>query len=792
MVSRTLLSRRAFLGTLAGSETTTAIERTGIAPAQFGRPDGDRPLVVGYYSSRDGYPPGNVPFEKLTDVVYHALEPKADGTIVADEEATASHLETFSEYSDAHPDTRLHASIGHHDTIDEQAFSDAVATQKRRDNFAETAADLVREYDLDGIDIDWEPQAGDGWSNEKARNYLWLLLACRGRLDRLGDGNQYYLTIAVTDGFANQLRQVRERNPLLTRYADLTNVVDRFHVMTYDYHGPWRDPPKGSDAPRTGFNAPLYTPSDTDVANDSSVADTMENWADELQAWSGLRTDPRDLLTTGLPFYGRRYELVSDASEEETTGLGERFDPDTALSYSYSDIATRFLTDPDYERHWHDEAEVPWLYSAEEDAFISYDDPESIGRKVDYALDNGFAGVVIWEVTQDYEEQLLDAVIARSETDGQASTGEWSMAGGGPTRANATAASGPAPPLTIKWEFEPYVTASPPVVADGTVYVGTRDSGVYAIDSEDGTTREHWPFTEPAGVTVTPAVTDDTVYAVDTEYGHVYAIDRETAAVPDEWNFTVELPNPTYRTVPIVDGDTVYFSSGTNVFGIDARTGTLRDGWPCEAPTKTVGSPAVTDETVYAGTTDSVYAIDATTGTVRDGWPFTRRGLSFPPTVANDTVYVLGYEDEVTGDVLYALDAERGTVRDGWPFTTPGASSFSHVAVGNDAVYVAGKQLYAVNPRTGTTRDEWAFDVEFPKSQFDGIGTQPVVAGNTVYFVVGRGYLYGADAVTGSVTNDWPFRITTHWTFEPVVTDQTIYTVAVEGPPMAIVTEPDR
>lgn len=791
MVSRTRTSRRTFLAALAASETATAIDRTSSTGAKSDQSDGDEPLVVGYYPAHGSYQPGDVPFEKLTDVVYHALEPKADGTIVADEEATASHLETLREYSHTRSDTRLHVSIGHHDTIDEEAFADAVATPERRDTFAETATALVRKYNLDGIDVDWEPQAGDGWSNAKSRNYLWLLRTCREHLDDTEDGKQYHLTIAVTGSFADQLRQLRERSPLITELVDITDVIDRFHVMTYDYHGPWIKPPEGSHAPLTGFNSPLHTPNDNDIANDSSVSNTMEKWSGELRTWSGIGADPTDQLTTGLPFYGRRYELVSDVPEDETSGLGDKFDADTALSYPYSEITERYVDDPDYERHWHDEAEVPWLYSAEDNAFVTYDDPESIGRKVDYTLDNGFAGVMIWELTQDHEERLLDAISVHYEEDNETETSDWPMAGGGPARTSATTSAGPTPPLTIEWEFEPYVTASPPIVADGTVYVGTRASGVYAIDAEDGTTRDQWPFTKPAGVTVTPAVTDDTVYAIDTENGHVYAIDRETATVPDEWNFTVDLPNPTYRTVPIVTDNTVYFSSGTNVYAIDARTGRLRDGWPCKDPTRTVGSPVVTDETIYAGTTSNVYAIDATRGTVRDGWPFTRRELSFPPTVADDTVYVLGRRGEQTGDALYALDSERGTVRDGWPFTTPGPSSFNHVAVGTDAVYVTGDRLYAVNPATGTTREEWTFDAEFPEAPSDGIGQSPAVAGDTVYFVYGRGYLYGADAVTGTVTDDWPFRITNHWTFEPVVAGQTIYTSAVQGPPIAITTTPD-
>jgi hypothetical protein len=178
---------------------------------------------------------------------------------------------------------------------------------------------------------------------------------------------------------------------ILGRLSKLASQHDtRVHVMAYDYHGPWvvdedESPPTG----KTGFNAPLYTPDDHEIGNIGSAADTMRDWADELREWDSPGSDPSDLLTMGLPFDGRHGAVRAEA---------------------YTTIAEQYLLDSDYERYWYGPASVPWLYSPEDRAFVTYDDPQSIRRKVAYALDNEFAGVMIWELPDDPSGELLGAL----------------------------------------------------------------------------------------------------------------------------------------------------------------------------------------------------------------------------------------------------------------------------------------------------------------------------------------------------------------------------------------------
>ena len=59
------------------------------------------------------------------------------------------------------------------------------------------------------------------------------------------------------------------------------------------------------------------------------------------------------------------------------------------------------------------EAKVPFLYK--DDVWISYDDEESIGYKVDYALEKKLGGVMFWEFAGD-KHKVLQQVIAQKLT----------------------------------------------------------------------------------------------------------------------------------------------------------------------------------------------------------------------------------------------------------------------------------------------------------------------------------------------------------------------------------------
>jgi chitinase len=81
-----------------------------------------------------------------------------------------------------------------------------------------------------------------------------------------------------------------------------------------------------------------------------------------------------------------------------------------AGSFGYQDIEDNYLVS--YTRSWDSEARVPWLYNADPGIMISYEDPESLTAKVDYALSNLLGGVMIWELSADDDQDTLVNAIA--------------------------------------------------------------------------------------------------------------------------------------------------------------------------------------------------------------------------------------------------------------------------------------------------------------------------------------------------------------------------------------------
>jgi outer membrane protein assembly factor BamB len=204
-------------------------------------------------------------------------------------------------------------------------------------------------------------------------------------------------------------------------------------------------------------------------------------------------------------------------------------------------------------------------------------------------------------------------------------------------------ASAPVTPVTDKWRFETGgVVRSSPAVAGGTVYVGSSDNTVYALDAATGD--KQWAFETGDSAISSPAVADGTVY-IGNHDNTVYALDAATG--DKQWAFrTGDWVKPS----PAVAGGTVYVGSYDNmVYAIDAATGDKQ--WDFETGGPVTSSPAVADGTVFVGNANStVYALDAATGDKQ--WDFeTGDWIWSSPAVADGTVYI-GSDDKT----VYALE----------------------------------------------------------------------------------------------------------------------------------------
>lgn len=100
-------------------------------------------------------------------------------------------------------------------------FKDMSSTPERRLTFINDVMMKVRQYKLDGIDIDWEyPRSSDGTGD----NYALLM---KQLSDSLHVDGKYYLSAAITPGlYAGSVRDGIE--------SKVFGYVDFFNVMVYD------------------------------------------------------------------------------------------------------------------------------------------------------------------------------------------------------------------------------------------------------------------------------------------------------------------------------------------------------------------------------------------------------------------------------------------------------------------------------------------------------------------------------------------------------------------------------
>ena len=258
----------------------------------------------------------------------------------------------------------------------------------------------------------------------------------------------------------------------------------------------------------------------------------------------------------------------------------------------------------------------------------------------------------------------------------------------------------------IVWTMETPapVTSSPTISPAGLVLVGSH-SGKLTATGSDG--KPAWSFVTGDLVWSTPAIAANGTVYIGSDDDHLYALEAKSGKLV--WKLrlgscaqTVGVgPEATRCDVdagPTVGPDGVIYTGGDGVFAIEP-SGKLR--WRFPTNKHVSGAPALAaDGTVYAGSQDnSIYAI-TTDGKQR--WEFRARGdVESSPAVEEDGTIYVGSDD----NRLYALSPQGQLV---WAFTT-GDDVRASPAIGRDGTVYVGSfdgLLYAIR-RDGTLL--WAF-----------------------------------------------------------------------------------
>jgi chitinase len=331
--------------------------------------------IVAYV--RDGTVASVTHPEKLTHINFAFAQIDASGAVVLPHPGIAAQLSQLVALKARNPRLKILLSVGGW-TAD--GFSDAAVSAESRLAFANSAVALLREHSLDGIDLDWEypgqDVAGIKARPEDEQNFTLMLRTMRARLDAARPG--YLLTIASADH----------------EYFDHTEMdklhvyLDWINVMTYDFFN--------GMTPTTGHHAGLHR------SRYAAATDRDGDTAIRQHLAAGI---PANKLVLGAAFYGRAFGDVNPSND----GLNQPFGKFVG-AFPYVELATTRIGRDGFVRHWDPVAQAPFLWNAGTRTFISYEDPQSLAAKAKYVRRHRLGGLMFWELSQDRDGELLDAI----------------------------------------------------------------------------------------------------------------------------------------------------------------------------------------------------------------------------------------------------------------------------------------------------------------------------------------------------------------------------------------------
>ncbi|NDV94622.1 chitinase [Dysgonomonas sp. 521] len=341
-----------------------------------------KPVIIAYVGGYNGLVDVNkISPDKITHINYAFVDVKDGKAFLTNEATDTTNFRKLNELKQKNPDLKILISIG--GWTWSRNFSDAVLTSEGQKAFAKSAVEIMKNNNLDGVDIDWEYPAipgdkGNVYRPEDKQNYTLMFEAIRAELDVLGNetGKKYLLTTAV-GGFQKFIDN--------TEMAKAQQYLDYVNIMTYDYH------PEKQAVHHTN----LYASGKYELKQSADIA---------VKAYIAAGV-PAEKLVMGIAFYGRAYTLKKSSSK----GIG---DPvvEQIRGAGYTYIKDSLVNKNENYRYWDETARAPYLFNFYKGLFLTYDDEESVKEKCQYVLENKMAGVMFWEYSSDPKEYLLNEI----------------------------------------------------------------------------------------------------------------------------------------------------------------------------------------------------------------------------------------------------------------------------------------------------------------------------------------------------------------------------------------------
>ncbi|XP_030158412.1 chitinase-3-like protein 1 isoform X2 [Lynx canadensis] len=280
--------------------------------------------------------------------------------------------DTLNTLKDRNPNLKTLLSVGGW-SFGSQRFSKIASTTQSRRTFIKSVPPFLRTHGFDGLDLAWlHPGRRD-------KPYFTTLVkemkAEFAREAQRGAG-QLLLSAAVSAG------KVAIDNGY--DIAQISPHLDFISVMSYDFHGAWRQ--------TTGHHSPLFRGLEEKSADRFNNVDYAMGYMLRLGA-------PANKLVMGIPAFGRSFTLTSSktgvGAPISGPGLPGQFTKEEGI-LAYYEICD-FLKGAAVHRL--SAQKVP--YATKGNQWVGYDDQESVKNKVQYLRSRQLAGAMVWAVDLD-------------------------------------------------------------------------------------------------------------------------------------------------------------------------------------------------------------------------------------------------------------------------------------------------------------------------------------------------------------------------------------------------------
>ena len=311
---------------------------------------------------------------KLTHIIFSFCHLKGN-RLQVDDKLDTLRIQRLVDLKQINPKLKVLLSLGGWGGC--ESCSEVFSNETGRQEFTSSVKRLNDFFGTDGIDLDWEYPAVEGYPGhahkpEDKPNFTLLVKQLR---QSLGDKNEISF---AAGGFQKFIDDAIE-------WEAVMNVVDRVNLMSYDLVNGYSG--------TTGHHTALYS------------TDQQKESADNAITALVAKGVPAGKIVLGSAFYGRIWKEVSPLNN----GLYQTGKFKTATGFR--DFDKYYTPQNGFQYFWDNQAKAPYLFSPTKKEFVTFDDERSLTEKIGYAKEKGLNGIMFWELSHDVEKAgLLDAI----------------------------------------------------------------------------------------------------------------------------------------------------------------------------------------------------------------------------------------------------------------------------------------------------------------------------------------------------------------------------------------------